>query len=54
MLKEAIYHRPKDNFAYAYDKETLHIMLQTKKNDMDSVGLIFGDPYDWARWKVDD
>lgn len=51
MLKEAIYHRPKDNFAYAYDKETLHIMLQTKKNDMDSVGLIFGDPYDWADGK---
>ena len=47
MLKEAIYHRPKNNFAYAYDKDTLHIVLQTKKNDMESVALLFGDPYDW-------
>ncbi|WP_156289345.1 glycoside hydrolase family 13 protein [Oceanobacillus salinisoli] len=47
MIKEAIFHRPKDNFAYAYDKDTLHIVLQTKKGDMDSVELIYGDPYDW-------
>lgn len=31
MLKEAIYHRPKDNFAYAYNEKTLHIRLRTKK-----------------------
>ncbi len=31
MLKEAIYHRPKDAFAYAYDERTLHIRLRTKK-----------------------
>ncbi|MFU0789833.1 MAG: glycoside hydrolase family 13 protein [Virgibacillus proomii] len=47
MIKEAIYHRPKNNFAYAYDENTLHIMLQTKKEDMETVELIFGDPYDW-------
>ncbi|MFD1739838.1 glycoside hydrolase family 13 protein [Bacillus salitolerans] len=47
MLKEAVYHRPKNNYAYAYDKETLHIRLRTKKNDVDSVRLIYGDPYDW-------
>ncbi|MFD1017812.1 alpha-glycosidase [Thalassobacillus hwangdonensis] len=48
MLKQAIYHRPKNNFAYAYDKETLHIMLQSKKGDLSSVRLIHGDPYDWS------
>ncbi|MCG5105206.1 glycoside hydrolase family 13 protein [Oceanobacillus alkalisoli] len=55
MLKEAIYHRPKDNFAYAYDKDTLHILLQTKKNDMESVTLLFGDPYDWkdGKWQTE-
>ncbi len=37
LLKEAIYHRPKNNFAYAYDKETLHIRLQTKKDDVAAV-----------------
>ncbi|MCA1031012.1 alpha-glycosidase [Bacillus timonensis] len=45
MLKEAIYHRPKNNFAYAYDENTLHIRLRTKKGDVDTVHLIFGDPY---------
>lgn len=55
MIKEAIFHRPKNNFAYAYDKDTLHIMLQTKKDDVTSVELIFGDPYDWANdlWQTD-
>ncbi|WP_318617996.1 glycoside hydrolase family 13 protein [Sporosarcina sp. YIM B06819] len=48
MLKEAIYHRPKNNFAYAYDKETLHIALQTKKDDVAAVTLIYGDPYQWV------
>lgn len=44
MLKEAIYHRPKGNFAYAYKEETLHIRLKTKKNDANKVNLIYGDP----------
>ena len=47
MIKEAIYHRPKNNYAYAYDNSTLHIVLQTKKGDVDTVTLIYGDPYDW-------
>ncbi|ASK62658.1 alpha-glycosidase [Virgibacillus phasianinus] len=52
MLKEAIYHRPKNNFAYAYDGKTLHIVLQTKKDDLNSAVLIYGDPYNWSdgRW----
>ncbi|WP_070119829.1 alpha-glycosidase [Bacillus marinisedimentorum] len=54
MLKEAIYHRPKNNYAYAYDKTTLHIRIRTKKNDMDAVELLHGDPYDWidGEWQV--
>ncbi|HEX7065965.1 MAG TPA: glycoside hydrolase family 13 protein [Bacillales bacterium] len=47
MLKETIYHRPQDNYAYAYDSETLHIRLRTKKYDIEQVSLIYGDPYDW-------
>lgn len=49
MMKEAIYHRPKNSFAYAYDERTLHIRLRTKKNDVEKVKLIHGDPYDWAK-----
>ncbi|MEN1934530.1 alpha-glycosidase [Paenibacillus sp. 102] len=51
MFKEAIYHRPKDNYAYAYDEKTLHIRLRTKKNDADSISLIHGDPYEWQDGK---
>ncbi|MGG1687898.1 alpha-glycosidase [Pseudalkalibacillus sp. NRS-1564] len=53
MFKEAIYHRPKNNYAYAYDKKTLHLMIRTKKDDVTSISLIFGDPYDWKdnKWQ---
>ncbi|MEY8347554.1 alpha-glycosidase [Bacillus cereus] len=51
MFKEAIYHRPKDNYAYAYNEKTLHIRLRTKKNDADIVSLIHGDPYEWQDGK---
>lgn len=47
MQKEAIYHRPKNEFAYAYDEKTLHIRLRTKKDDVEKVSLIHGDPYNW-------
>jgi cyclomaltodextrinase / maltogenic alpha-amylase / neopullulanase len=47
MQLEAIYHRPKNNFAYAYNEKTLHIRLQTKKNDLEKVKLLYGDPYEW-------
>ncbi|RDW15608.1 glycoside hydrolase family 13 protein [Oceanobacillus chungangensis] len=47
MYREAIYHRPKNNYSYAYDEKRLHIRLKTKKNDVDNVKLIHGDPYDW-------
>lgn len=46
MLLEAIYHRPKSNYAYAFNEKTLHIRVRTKKSDMDSVHLWHGDKYD--------
>lgn len=58
MLKDAIYHRPKNNYAYAFDEKTLHLRLQTKKDDVQGAYLIAGDPYLWeqtkdgtAKWK---
>lgn len=47
MNFQAVYHRPKGNFAYAYDKDTLHIRLRTAKQDVDEVNIIYGDKYDW-------
>ncbi|MGE7216838.1 glycoside hydrolase family 13 protein [Priestia koreensis] len=49
MLKEAVYHRPKGNFAYAYDAETLHIRLRTKKEDCSAVTILWGDPFSWEK-----
>ncbi|MEW8986036.1 MAG: alpha amylase N-terminal ig-like domain-containing protein, partial [Bacillus sp. (in: firmicutes)] len=51
MLKEAIYHRPKDNYAYACTNEELHIRIRTKKDDIKEVSLLNGDPYDWQDGK---
>ena len=48
MNLHAIFHLPDSNYAYAYDKETLHIRLRTAKNDIDKVTLRAGDPYHWA------
>ncbi|WP_285767611.1 glycoside hydrolase family 13 protein [Peribacillus sp. SI8-4] len=45
MEFSSIHHRPTDNFAYTIDKETLHIRLRTKRQDISTVELIFGDPY---------
>ncbi|MGM0883580.1 MAG: glycoside hydrolase family 13 protein [Bacillota bacterium] len=47
MLLEAVYHRPKQNWAYAYDGKTLHIRLRTKKDDVTAVEAIVGDKYAW-------
>lgn len=47
MDKHAIYHRVGDNYSYVLDKDTVHIRLRTKKNDIEQVQLIFGDPYDF-------
>ncbi len=47
MLLEAVYHRPKQNWAYAYDGKTLHLRLRTKKDDVATVEAIVGDKYAW-------
>ncbi|MGL5351100.1 MAG: glycoside hydrolase family 13 protein [Cetobacterium sp.] len=53
IVKEAIYHLPKSNFAYAYDKTTLHLRIRTKKNDIEEVWLKIGDPYEWESGGLD-
>src|SRR5438093_749568 len=48
MKLEALYHRPKQNWSYAYDLKTVHLRLRTQKNDVQSVYAIAGDKYIWA------
>lgn len=45
MLLEAVYHRPKQNWSYAYDERTVHIRIRTKRKDMEHVELINFDKY---------
>ncbi|WP_270329884.1 glycoside hydrolase family 13 protein [Lactococcus petauri] len=45
MNKAAIYHRPESEFAYLYTEETIHIRLRVARDDIQSVALIYGDPY---------
>ena len=47
MNLEAIYHRPKQNWSYAYDLFTIHLRIRTKKKDIDAVCAIAGDKYAW-------
>src|SRR5690606_6159969 len=47
MLREAVYHRPKQNWSYAYDQRTIHLRIRTKKNDCAIVEAMVGDKYTW-------
>ncbi|WP_276357490.1 alpha-glycosidase [Cohnella caldifontis] len=47
MFEEAVYHRPKNNWSYAYDRETVHVRIRTKRDDVERVALIHGDKYEW-------
>lgn len=55
MLLEAIDHQPKSAYAYAYDQETLHLRIRTKKNDIDRVFVQYGDKYNPKEycWEVE-
>jgi glycosidase len=49
MNSLAVLHRPKSEYAYAYDVNHLHILLRTQKDDVSSVFLRCGDPFLWDR-----
>lgn len=49
MNRLAILHRPKSEYAYAYDSTHVHILLRTQKDDLLSVFLRYGDPFLWNR-----
>lgn len=51
MLIEAVYHRPKLNWGYPYDHETIHLRLRTKKQDVKEVWALAGDKYMWEKSK---
>ena len=51
MNLQAIYHLPKSNYCYAYDKDTIHIRLRGDKDDIKRIILVYGDKYIWEESK---
>lgn len=49
MLLEALYHVPRDKWAYAYNPTTIHLRVRTKRDDIEQVFAMTGDKYDWQR-----
>ncbi|MFE8700327.1 alpha-glycosidase [Cytobacillus sp. FJAT-54145] len=47
MEQSSVYHRPTDQFAYPYSKDTLHIKIRTKRSNVQNIELIYGDQYEW-------
>ena len=45
MELTAIYHRPESEYAYLYKNKTMHIRIRTKKDDIESINLHYGDPF---------
>lgn len=54
MEKSAVYHQPCSVYAYPYDKETLHIKIRTKNDDIQSISFIYGDPFEVIQNKEGD
>ncbi len=49
ITREALYHRPKQAFAYVYEDEKLHIRFRSKKGEIKKIFIRFGDPYNWEK-----
>ncbi len=47
----AVTHRATDNYAYACANGEVCLMIKTAKDDIHSIQLIHGDPYDWQNKK---
>ncbi|MBW8349941.1 alpha-glycosidase [Bacillus sp. IITD106] len=51
MNRQAILHRATDNHAYVCADKEVCLMIQTEKDDIHTIQLLFGDPYDWTNGK---
>ena len=45
MELSAIYHSPESEYAYLYKDKTMHIRIRTKRGDIESITLHYGDPF---------
>lgn len=50
MQLECFYHGTRNNWAYAYDADTVHLRVRTKRGDVETIVAVTGDKYDWDRF----
>ncbi len=50
IMLEALYHRPGQNWSYAYNDSTLHIRIRTKKGNVPQIQLFCGDKFNWDNY----
>ncbi|MFC5653220.1 alpha-glycosidase [Paenibacillus solisilvae] len=53
MFLECFHHTTRSNWAYAYDKDTIHLRVRTKRDDVEEVTAVTGDKYDWDGFHED-
>ena len=49
MNQYGITHEAKSAYAYAYNQDTIHLRLKTAKDDVQSVSVVWGDPFHWSK-----
>ena len=54
MELTAIYHRPESEYAYLYKDKTMHIRIRTKKDNIESINLHYGDPFIFIEDRYED
>ena len=54
MELSAIYHRTESEYAYLYKDKTMHIRIRTKKDDIESINLHYGDPFIFIEDRYED
>lgn len=47
MNKQAVYHKAKSSYCYAYNEKEIHIRIKTAKNDCQKIEIVYGDKYEW-------
>nr|WP_254639081.1 alpha-glycosidase [Cohnella sp. GbtcB17] len=52
ILREAVYHRPGLNYAYAADRRTLHLRLRAARGNLLQANIVAGDKYAWEQTVV--
>ncbi|AIQ45819.1 cyclomaltodextrinase [Paenibacillus sp. FSL R7-0273] len=50
MHLESLHHVPHSNWSYPYDKDTFHLRVRTKKQNVERIYALTGDKYDWETY----